>query len=80
MAWSYAAFETLATAVLQLAELQRHLGEVSQRIQANLTSQGDSRENDVLERYYAQLQKRRAELEQAAAAASGGGFTQGVPA
>lgn len=75
MAWTYHDFEEQTTSATRLTRLRQHISEVNQKIQANLSSGADRRENDVLERYLTNvLSKRRAELERATRTA---GITRG---
>jgi len=64
MAWTYSDYESQDTDSDRLSRLRLHIAEVSAAISAAMTSAGNSRDPQVLQRYMEEtLQRRRRELE-----------------
>lgn len=63
MAWTYNNYEEQASDSARLSVLRQHITEVSQAIQADVSSDGHSRSAGTLQDYLSTLHERRKELE-----------------
>ena len=85
MAWEFHDYAEQTTDQARLTRLRKHITEVNQKIQANLSSGDQSRNNELLVDYRQQLNNERVELEKKVGTLDStspkvtAGFTQGRP-